>query len=181
MFANRQTNRNITLFIFVVLVSRFKERPRKWWGEFRQFLLENRIFELGITLVMGRAFNFLVKSLVNDMLVGPVGMLLVGDRLQNRFLVIKQGTTVDRLYKSIAIAADDGAVTLNYGKFTQNFINFLFVGSTLFAMHKTWSFLSPKSERDETWECPYCSSHILKRATVCNFCTRDVQFENYLE
>jgi hypothetical protein len=51
-----------------------------WWKDFQHFMIGNRIIEMGIAFVVGRSFNYLVKSFVNDLLVGPVGLLIVGTR-----------------------------------------------------------------------------------------------------
>ena len=116
------------------------------WSEFMLFLRQNRIVELGIAFVCGRAFNFLLKSLVNDVLVGPMGMLIVGDRLVNRFLILKSPPSPTPLtplttprntkYRTLEDAQRAGAVTLNYGKFGQNLINFLVVCLSLFLFHR---------------------------------------------
>lgn len=130
--------------LFAVLVYYIKNgKLSRYSRDFRRFMADNRIVEIGIAFVVGRAFNFLVKSFINDVLVGPVGLMIVGDRLVNRFVVLKPGkqgrdypqqTESTLLYETLDQAQLDGAVTLNYGKFFQNAINFVFVGMSLFGL-----------------------------------------------
>lgn len=99
--------------------------------EFKEFALKGSMLDLAIGVVIGAAFGTITKSLVDDVLMPPLGMLLGKVDFSNMFAVLQAGSTPEP-YASLQAAKDAGAVTLNYGLFINSLINFLIVALALF-------------------------------------------------
>ena len=142
--------------------------------EFKEFAVKGNAVDLAVGVIIGAAFGGIVKSLVDDVIMPPVGRLLGGVDFANLFVVIGPGT-----YPSLKAAKDAGAATLNYGLFVNTVINFLIVAFVLFLVVKAMNRL--KRERPapaavpSTKGCPYCFSTIPIKATRCPHCTSEVR------
>ncbi|KAI8927901.1 hypothetical protein BC831DRAFT_450915 [Entophlyctis helioformis] len=114
----------------------------------------------------------MVRSFVNDMLVPPLA-LLMGDRVVNLFLLIRRGRS-GRVPQSVEEAAGDGAITVNYGRFLHQVLNFFTVGCAVFYLLRVvkaffkWRIDMPQDKRT----CPHCLSEIPVQAGRCAYCTQ---------
>ena len=143
--------------------------------EFREFAIKGNMVDLAIGVIIGGAFGGVVTSLVNDVIMPPIGALLGGADFSNLFWVVKEGATAGP-YASVAAAADAGAATLNYGMFINTVINFLIVAWAVFLVVKAMNRMRRAEAEAEptTKECPYCMSEIALAATRCLNCTSEL-------
>jgi large conductance mechanosensitive channel len=136
--------------------------------EFKEFAIKGNMLDLAMGVILGAAFGAVVSSLVNDILMPPLGKLLGGVDFSNLFLVLGAGS-----YPSLQAAKAAGAATINYGVFVNTVINFLVVAGALFFLVKAINMArrpAPTSAPIER-ECPFCASKIALRATRCPHCT----------
>ena len=138
--------------------------------EFREFIARGNVFDLAVGIVIGAAFTSVVNSLVEDILMPPIGMLTGGVDFKNLYLNLGEGS-----YPSLAAAKEAGAATLNYGNFINNVISFLIVAFAVFLLVKSYNRLreqresTPAAPTDK--ECPFCRFTIPVGATRCAHCT----------
>jgi large conductance mechanosensitive channel len=129
---------------------------------------------MAVGIIIGAAFGLIITSVVNDVIMPPIGLLLGNVDFSNLFLVMKDGATAGP-YASLKMAKDAGAVTLNYGLFINTVINFLIVAFAVFllirAMNKMKKAPAPAAAEPTTKACPFCLSTIPIKATKCAFCT----------
>lgn len=146
--------------------------------EFREFAMKGNVIDMAVGVIIGGAFGALVKSLVSDMLMPPIGLLLGKVDFSNMFLMIKEGS-VPGPYVSLAEAQKAGAVTVNYGLFFNVIISFLIVSFAVFflvrAINRVRRQEAEQSAVAATKECPYCLSAIPLKAVRCGFCTSDIK------
>lgn len=103
--------------------------------EFKEFVMRGNVLDMAVGIIIGAAFGAIVTSLVNDVIMPPVGLLLGGADFSNLFLLLKEGTAPGP-YASVAAAKAAGAVTLNIGLFINAVISFLLVASAIFMVVK---------------------------------------------
>jgi len=101
------------------------------WREFRDFAVRGNVVDLAVGFILGAAFTTIVNSLVNDLLMPPIGLLLGGINFSDFFVTLKGGS-----YPTVAAAKAAGAVTLNYGLFINAVIRFVIVGLAVFLLVK---------------------------------------------
>ena len=143
--------------------------------EFREFIMRGNVLDLAVGIIIGSAFGGVVKSLVDDVLMPPVGLALGQVDFKDLYLLLKQGATPGP-YASIAAAKEAGAVTLNIGQFINTIINFLIVGFAVFLVVRVANRMHQKPEAAPTTrECPYCKSNIPLGATRCPNCTSELK------
>jgi len=145
--------------------------------EFKEFALKGNVLDMAVGIIIGGAFGTIVKSLVEDIIMPPVGLLLAGVDFKNFFILLKVGK-IPPPYISMAEAKEAGAVTLNYGLFINACISFLIVAFSVFLIVKMVNNLK-KEELNEvpanqTKECPFCYSQINASATRCPNCTSNL-------
>src|SRR5689334_11103065 len=104
--------------------------------EFREFALKGNVIDLAVGVVIGAAFGPIVTSLVNDILMPPIGLVVGGVDFSNLFVVLKDGAKLPAPYESLAAAKAAGAVTINIGTFINVVINFLIVAFAIFFVVK---------------------------------------------
>lgn len=140
--------------------------------EFKEFIMRGNVMELAIGFVIGGAFGAIVKSMVSDVLMPPIGLLLGGVDFSNFFVVLKPGAT-PAPYNALADAQAAGAVTINFGVFLNTVISFLIVALAIFILVKAMNKLKQQEAPAEpiTKECPHCFSTIAIKATRCPQCT----------
>ncbi|TVO74110.1 large-conductance mechanosensitive channel protein MscL [Sedimenticola selenatireducens] len=145
--------------------------------EFKEFAIKGNVIDMAVGIVIGAAFGTIVKSLVSDVIMPPIGLLLGNVDFSNLFFVLKDGTNPGP-YLSIASAADAGAVTLNYGQFINTVVSFLIVSFAIFMVIKMVNRLKREEEAVEetptTKECPFCLSNVPIKATRCGHCTSEL-------
>lgn len=143
---------------------------------FRDFVMRGNVIDLAVAVIIGAAFTKVVNSLVEDVIMPPIGMLLGNVDFANLFVVLKEGAKAAAPYATVAEAKAAGAVTLNYGMFISTIVTFLIVAFVVYLMIRSLARLGPKKAAPEatTKDCPYCVSKIPLRATKCAFCTADL-------
>ena len=139
--------------------------------DFRDFAMKGSVLDLAVAFIMGAAFGKIVTSLVNDVIMPPVGLLLGKVDFSSMFINLS-GTA----YPSLKAAKDAGAATLNYGAFINIVIEFIIVAYVMFLVVR-WSNTFKKTTpaaAPTTKECPYCLSTISLKATRCPQCTSEL-------
>ena len=139
------------------------------WKEFKNFINRGNVVELAIGLTIGVAFSAIVNSLVNDIIMPPIGLALGEVDFLDLFVVLREGSPASP-YITLAAAKQAGAVTLNYGIFVNTIITFLIIAVVLFFIIKTMSSFK-KKKATTTKLCPYCITAIDIKATKCPNCT----------
>lgn len=120
--------------------------------EFRQFALKGNMLDIAVGIIIGAAFTGVVNSLVNDIVTPPIGAVTGGIDFSQQFLVLKAGDTDGATYNTIADAAADGAVTLNYGLFLNQVISFLIVSVAVFFLVRSFNRLREALDRKQKEE-----------------------------
>ena len=105
--------------------------------EFKEFAMRGNVLDMAVGIIIGAAFGTIVNSLVNDVIMPPVGLALGGVDFTNMFAVLRDGAKAAGPYASLADAKSAGAVTLNYGVFVNSIISFLIVAFAIFMLVKT--------------------------------------------
>jgi len=139
------------------------------WKEFRDFAMRGNVVDLAVGIIIGAAFGKIVSSLVNDILMPPLGVLLGKVDFSSLFINLS-----GKPYDSLADAKTAGAATINYGVFINNIIDFVIVAFAVFLLVRQMNKLLPKKPEPvapATKECVYCKSAIPVAATRCPNCT----------
>lgn len=139
---------------------------------FRDFVMRGNVIDLAVAVIIGAAFTKIVNSLVEDIIMPPIGLLLGNVDFANLFIVLKDGAKAAAPYATIADAKAAGAVTLNYGLFLSAIVTFLIVAFVVYLIVRSIQRMGPKKADAPatTKDCPYCLSKIPLKATKCAFC-----------
>lgn len=148
---------------------------RVFFREFRDFALRGNVVDMAVGIIIGAAFGSIVKSLVADVLMPPLGLLMGGADFSNLFLVLREGATPGP-YAALADAQAAGAVTLNYGLFLNNLAGFVLVAVAVFLLIRGMNRLHRQKQEvppaePATKECQYCFTTIPVKALRCPHCT----------
>ena len=142
--------------------------------EFKEFAMKGNVIDMAVGIIIGAAFGTIVKSLVADIIMPPIGLLLGNVDFTNLFVVLKEGATVAGPYLNLAAAQEAGAVTINYGVFINTIISFLIVAFAIFLVIRNINKLKREEEappaEPTTKECPECLSVIPIKAIRCAHC-----------
>ncbi len=145
--------------------------------EFKKFAMRGNVVDMAVGIIIGGAFGTIVKSLVSDVIMPPVGLLLGGVDFTDMFVVLKDGATAAP-YATLEAAKEAGAVTLNAGVFINNIISFLIVAFAVFLLIKGMNSLQKEQEEAPAEptekECPHCFTQIPIKATRCPHCTSEI-------
>jgi len=140
------------------------------WKEFKAFVMRGNVMDMAVGIIIGVAFGKVVTSLVNDIIMPPVGKLLGDVDFSNFFI-----TLAGQHYATLADARKAGAVTIAYGSFLNTIIEFLIVAFAVFVLIKWVNRLMPKQALapapPATRDCSYCKMSIPVAATRCPHCT----------
>ncbi|MHB1346521.1 MAG: large conductance mechanosensitive channel protein MscL [Candidatus Humimicrobiaceae bacterium] len=139
------------------------------WKEFKNFVIHGNAMELAIGIIIGVAFGGIVNSLVNDIIMPPIGLALGKVDFVNLFAVLREGS-VPGPYLSLEAAKAAGAITINYGFFINTIISFILIALVIFFIVKAINN-SRKKEAVPTKTCPFCFTTIDIKATKCPNCT----------
>jgi len=146
----------------------------KMLKEFKEFAMRGNVVDLAVGVIIGGAFGKIVSSLVNDIIMPPIGMILGNVDFSNLFISLN-----GEKYKTLAQAQEAGAVTINYGLFLNTVIDFIIVAFAIFLLIRQLNRLNKKEEalaaESTTKTCPYCMSEIAIKATRCPACTSDLE------
>jgi large conductance mechanosensitive channel len=137
--------------------------------EFKEFALRGNVMDMAVGIIIGAAFGKIVSSLVEDVMMPPIGRLL--GHVDFSGLFINLG---DKSYESLAAAKSAGAATLNYGLFINTVINFVIVAFAVFlVVHQVnrWTKKPAAPAAPTTKECPQCAMTIPIAAKRCGHCT----------
>jgi large conductance mechanosensitive channel len=142
------------------------------WKELKTFLMRGNVVDLAVAVIIGGAFGKVVTSLVNDVLMPPIGVILGKVDFSSLFINLS-----GKEYPNLAAAKAAGAATINYGAFINTVIDFLIVGTVIFFMIKLMSTLKREEPAGPatTKECPYCCSTISIKASRCPNCTSEIK------
>ena len=135
--------------------------------------------DMAIGIIIGSAFGAIIKSLVSDIIMPPIGLLLGDTDFSNLFIVLEQGKDIAAPYASLQAARDAGAVTINYGLFVDTIISFIIVAFVIFLVIRNINKLKREEEaapapEPTTKECPFCLSSVAIKATRCAHCTSEL-------
>ncbi len=134
--------------------------------EFKEFAIKGNAVDLAIGVILGVAFGSIVTSLVNDILMPPIGKILGGVDFSNLFVVLGGGE-----YPTLKAAKEAGAATINYGIFLNTLVNFLIVASVLFLVVRAMNRLKGPPPALTQKDCPQCAMAIPIAAKKCPQCT----------
>ena len=145
--------------------------------EFKAFIMRGNVLDLAVGIIIGAAFGSIVKSLVDDVIMPPIGLALGNVDFANLFLLLKPGPTGAPPYATLADAQAAGAVTLNYGLFINNIVTFLIVAFAIFLVVRAANRLRPPqaAAAPNTKDCPYCRMPIPVGAVRCPQCTSELK------
>ena len=149
--------------------------------ELKEFILRGNVLDMAVGIIIGASFKSIVDSMVNDIIMPPIGMLLGKVDFSNLYIQISPALTPETTYPSLEAAKAAGAVTVNYGAFINNVISFLIVACAVFAVIKAINTLKDRVCKEEvveaeatTKECPFCCSCIPINAKRCPNCTSEL-------
>jgi large conductance mechanosensitive channel len=144
--------------------------------DFKAFVMRGSVVDLAVGVIIGASFGAIIKSLVDDIIMPPVGLATGGIDFANKFVVLKEGAKAAAPYASLAEAKAAGAVTLNYGVFINQTMTFLIVALCVFIVIKVLARLQAPAlvaapVEPTTKPCPFCATQIPIPATRCPNCT----------
>ena len=145
--------------------------------EFKEFAMRGNVIDLAVGIIIGGAFGTIVKSLVDDVIMPPIGLALGNVDFADLFMLLKAGAKSPPPYATLAEAQAAGAVTVNYGVFFNAVITFLIVAFSVFLLVRAANRLKPQEApaAPTTKECPYCRMAIPIGATRCPQCTSELR------
>jgi large conductance mechanosensitive channel len=141
--------------------------------EFREFAARGNVVDLAVGVIIGAAFGKIVTSLVNDIVMPPIGMAIGRIDFKNLFITLN-----GQQYASLADAQKAGAATINYGVFLNTILEFVIIAFVIFLMVRQINRLKtpePAPATPEARDCPFCLSRIPAKATRCPQCTSDIR------
>lgn len=147
-------------------------------AEFKKFIMRGNVIDLAVGVIIGGAFQKIVNSLVNDIVMPLISLITGGVDFNNWFLVLGEGE-----FATAADAKAAGVATLNYGTFIGTALDFLIMAFVIFVFIKIINTVSDKLKKEKPEEpaapttkvCPYCKSEIDIAATKCPHCTSEVE------
>jgi len=146
--------------------------------DFKEFIMRGNAIDMAVGIVIGAAFGVIIKSLVEDVIMPPIGLLLGNVDFTNLFLILREGPVAGP-YASLVDAKKAGAVTINYGMFINTVISFLIIAFTIFLVIRNINKLRREKEVPPSAptikECPYCLSAVPIKATRCAYCTSELK------
>jgi large conductance mechanosensitive channel len=146
------------------------------FAEFKKFALKGNVLDMAVGIIIGAAFGTVVKSMVDDVLMPPIGRLLGGADMSDLFINLSGGS-----YASLAEAQEAGAATINYGIFLNNVVSFLIVAFAVFLLVRGFNRMRERLERKEEaaapteTDCPFCRFKVPLAAVRCGHCTSSLE------
>ena len=144
-------------------------------AEFREFIMRGNVMDMAVGVIIGGAFQKIISSLVDDIIM-PIISLLTGGIDFNNMFVSLDGSS----YATLEAAKEAGAATLNYGTFITVIINFILMALVIFCLVKSMNKIAARLEKEDadapatTKICPRCKSEINIEATRCPHCTSEL-------
>ena len=158
---------------------------KKLAGEFKEFIMRGNVMDLAVGVIIGGAFQAIVNSLINDLLMPFIGLLTGGGNFNEAFVILKLPEGVEASEVTYANASELGASIWGYGAFISAVINFLIMALVIFLLVKAINKVSKlgKKKEEEVEEepttkiCPHCCEEVNIKATKCPHCTGDIPEE----
>ncbi len=153
-------------------------KGKGFMAEFKKFIMRGNVIDLAVGVIIGGAFQAIVKSLVDDIVMPVISLATKGLDFANWFVALD-----GKEYETLAAAQEAGAATLSYGNFISAILNFLIMAFVIFCFIKVINTINEKAKKKEeeeapaaptTKECPYCKSEINIEATKCPNCTSEL-------
>ena len=158
---------------------------KKILNEFKAFALRGNVIDLAVGVIIGGAFQTIVKSMVDDLIMPFVGLATGGINFTDQFVVLKlaEGVAEGTKYASLTAAKEAGATVFAYGSFVTAVINFIIMAIVIFLFVKGINSLHGLGKKKEeeapaaptTKVCPFCKSEIAIEATRCAHCTSELK------
>ncbi len=156
---------------------------KKFFAEFKKFAMRGNVMDLAVGVIIGAAFQAIVTSMINDIVMPLIGLITGGVNFQDQFIILKVPEGIDKSQiVSLGIAQEMGVTTLNYGSFITAVINFIIMAFVVFMLVKFINKLSELGKKKEevpaaptTKTCPYCKTEIAIEATRCPHCTSQLE------
>jgi large conductance mechanosensitive channel len=144
--------------------------------EFKAFAMRGNVLDLAVGIILGVAFGSIVKSMVDDVIMPPIGLVLGNVDFSNLFVVLKEGAKAAGPYATLADAKAAGAVTVNIGLFLNSVLIFLITAFAVFLVVRVANRMKPpEAVSPSTKDCPYCRMAIPVGATRCPQCTSELR------
>ncbi len=156
---------------------------KKFMNEFKAFALRGNVMDLAVGVIIGGAFQAIVTSMINDLIMPFIGLITGGVNFKDQFVILKNTTAVaNEAITSIDQAAALGVTTFNYGSFITAVINFIIMAFVIFTMVKAINRLATIGKKEEakaepeptTKKCPFCCTEIDINAVRCPHCTSEL-------
>lgn len=157
---------------------KLSDKTKGFVGEFQEFIMRGNVMDMAVGVIIGGAFQSIINSLVNDIIMPVISVLTGGINFENWFISLDGSH-----YATLAAAQEAGAATLNYGVFITVVINFLLMALVIFFLVKGMNSVRDKfsAKKDAEEEaaptvktCPFCKSEIHIEATRCPHCTAEI-------
>ena len=145
--------------------------------EFREFAVKGNMVDMAVGIMIGAAFNSVVKSIVDDIIMPPLGLLTGNLDFSDKFLILKDGAP-GAPYATLAQAKAAGAVVMSYGQLISQLLSFIIVAFVLFMIVRWINKLRQTHEAapaPDSKACPFCKSSVNISATRCAFCTSELK------
>ena len=153
-------------------------KKSSFFSEFKTFIMRGNVIDLAVGVIIGAAFQAIIKSLVDDLVMPVISLATNGIDFSNMFISLDGNE-----YDTLAAAQEAGAAVFAYGNFINAIFNFLIMAFVIFVLVRTINKLRDKAAKKEevaeaaptTKKCPFCKSEIDIEATKCPNCTSDVE------
>ena len=140
--------------------------------EFKEFAMRGNVIDMAVGVVIGAAFGKIIASLVDDIIMPPIGLALGNVDFTNLFVSLS-----GKDYPSVAAAKAAGAATLNYGIFFNTILSFIIIAFAVFLVIRSFNKMKEPepATAPSTTDCPHCLSAIPLKATRCAHCTAELK------
>ena len=154
-----------------------KNKDSGFVAEFKKFILRGNVMDMAVGVIIGGAFQAIVNSLINDIIMPVISLATKGVDFANWFVALD-----GKEYATLQAAQDAGAATINFGTFISAILNFLIMAIIIFLIVRSINKVSDKFKTEEeaapaaptTKVCPFCKSEISIDAVKCPHCTSDI-------
>ena len=145
------------------------------WADFKKFVTRGNLIDLAVAVVIGTAFASVTKSLVDDIIMPPLGLLTGDIDFANMYVLLAEGDPAGP-YNTLKAAQEAGAIAISYGNFITVMVNFVVVAAAMFGVIRFYqkadkTFFGQDEQPPEPRKCPYCITEIADEATRCPHCT----------
>ena len=156
---------------------------KKLLKDFKDFISRGNVIDLAVAVIIGGAFSTIVTSVVDNLMMPPIGLLFGNADFSDLFIILRQGSEPLAEGATLEMATEVGAVTFNYGLFITDLISFLLLALGVFLIVKGIRAAQSKSEEQEEEkqkepkekDCPFCTKSISIKAVRCPYCTSKLE------